>query len=314
MNPLITNAWAGWLPDPVARRHFSRVVVEGCGDLTGYLRVPDPSRLVFTAPGARLNMPPATLPVHDGVVEGVEIRETASGVVVEAGVAVPTTARLSLVSGTPARAVIDLSAAPLLSLFAGRLFVLDAGHGTPDAGSRGPIDLLEKDVVRDMVLRLERLIAQVGGVPVLTRRGDASPPPERRSWTARQARPTAVLSLHTHAAPDPRTSGFASFYADEPSRPLAEAVHQSLVRKLGLVDRGLFPAAGPFFSPAAHRPAEQAFAGTLGPPTAVVETVTITNPVEEGWLRSYVFRQKVAQAFFHGLAAWLRVTGPGPKS
>ncbi|MDI6871442.1 MAG: N-acetylmuramoyl-L-alanine amidase [Bacillota bacterium] len=316
MPALVTNAWAAWLPDPLTRRHFSRLIVEGYGDLTGYLRSVSPVRVAFIAPGAELNMPPAVLPVYDGIVEEVAIREEPAGVTAEARLAEPAGARLTLMKGTPARAVVDFSAAPLVALLRRRVVVLDAGHGSPDPGGLGPIDLLEKNVVLDMVLRLEKLVEQAGGIPLLTRRGDAGPAADARAEVVREARPVAVISLHTHWSPDPRVKGFAVYYHRESARPLAEAIRTNLSRKLALSDRGLYPAAGPPFSPSAHQPGHSLHQtdNGLGAPTVTVETVTISNPVEEGWLRSCVFRQRVAQAVFNGLASHLRVTNPGPRA
>ncbi|HHW14094.1 MAG TPA: N-acetylmuramoyl-L-alanine amidase, partial [Firmicutes bacterium] len=150
-----------------------------------------------------------------------------------------------------------------------------------------------------------------GGVPVLTRSGDAGLSARERTELARETRPAAVVSLHTHAARDRRTQGFAVFYHQPAARGLGEAIRLSLAKKMGLVDRGLHPAAGQPFSSAAHQPGSPKRPGEAvdGPPAVTVETVTISNPVEEGWLRSYVFRQRVAQAVFNGLSAYLRVTG-----
>jgi N-acetylmuramoyl-L-alanine amidase len=316
MGALITNAWSGWLPDPLTGRHLSRVIVEGCGELTGYLRAAGPGRIAFVAPAARLNLDPVLLPVHDGLVEEVELAEAAGGgVTVEVRTAGPSAARLTLLPGTPARAILDFPMTPLVQLFSGRVFVVDAGHGGADAGGLGPIDLLEKNVVLDMALRLEKLLERVGAVPLLTRRTDAGPTPAERLRLAREARPAAVVSLHTHAAPDLHTRGFAVFAHGDGAHGLAEALETALAAKLSLKDRGRFPAAGPPLSPAAHRPGTAAAEGRWsGPPAATIETVTISNPTEEGWLRSYVFRQRVAQGIFNGLAGWLRVAGAGPKA
>ncbi len=316
MPALVTNAWAGWLSDPLTRRHLSRVVVEGCGELSGYLRSAVPGRVAFVAPGARLNMPPTLLTVCDGVVEEVDIRNESGGVVAEVKLAEPVGARLSVMRGTPARAVVDFSAAPLVALLDRRVVVIDAGHGSSDPGGLGPIDLQEKNVVLDMALRLEGLIEGAGGVPLLTRREQAGPGPTARQAMVQEARPAAVISLHTHWSPEPRTRGFAVFFHHEEARPLAEAIRTHLSRKLGLVDRGCFASAGPPFSAAAHEPARAPSPPdtVTGPPAVTVETVTISNPVEEGWLRSCVFRQRVAQAVLNGLAAYLRVTNPGPPA
>lgn len=309
MAAVVTNVWSGWLSDPLARRHFSRVVVEACGELTGFV-VPRASDVVgLVLPRAVLNLPPVVLPVHDGVIEQVSVRSDDDRVLVEVRLSEPAQPRLVLVPGTPFRAVLDFPASGLVKLFSGRLFVLDAGHGAADTGGLGPIDLKEKNVVLDMVLRLEKLIEQSGGIPVLTRRDDSGVSEAARARMVREAAPVAVVSLHTHASRDRSVKGFAVFTHNRAAQPLGELIRLNLSAKLGLPDRGVWKAAGPPFSLSAHQPssADTAASERPGPPAVTVETVTISNPVEEGWLRSCVFRQRVAQGVFNGLASWLRV-------
>lgn len=314
MAAVITNVWAGWLADPLARHHLSRVVLDGCGEFSGCAGSAGPGRYRLFLPAATLNMPPATIRVYDGVVDTVTVGRRSGGAEVEVVLPEAVTPRVTLLAGMPSRVVLDFPASSLVKTFSRRVLALDAGHGGPDAGGLGPIDLLEKDVVLDTTLRLEKLVEAAGGTPILTRRGDANPSPAFRLQALKEARPQAVLSLHTHASPEPSVKGFAVFAHSASARPLAEAVRQSLLRKLELTDRGLFWAAGPPFSPEAHQPSASPPSGFASPPAVTVEIVTISNPVEEGWLRSYVFRQRVAQAVLNGMAQWLRVSDPRPPA
>lgn len=310
MAALITNVWTGWLADRLTRRHQARVVIEGCGHLAGYLRATGPRRLALTLPGAALNLPPCTVRVYDGVVEAVTLRASGQAVVAEIATTVVPEARLTFLPGTPARAVVDLAAAPLVRGLAGRVFVVDAGHGGMDRGGLGPIDLEEKNVVLDVALRLENLLEQHGSVPVMTRRRDVTTTPADRAAAVAAAQPEAVLSLHTHASADRRVKGAATYAHGRKALPLAEAIQDQLRRKLELADRGVHLAGGPPFSPGAHSDAATEATGDDGPPAVTIETVAISNPVEEGWLRSHVYRQRLAQAIMNGLAVYLGVAVP----
>lgn len=314
MPALITNVWTGWLSDPLTRRHYARVVIEGCGAVTGYLRAAGARRVVLTLPAATLNLPPCAVRVYDGVVEEVTVKATSSGVVVDITTAVPPKAQLTLLEGTPARAVVDLAATPLVSGFAGRVFVIDAGHGGADRGHLGPIDLEEKNVTLDIALRLEALLNQIGSVPVLTRRKDETMPAEARTALVALGRPEAVISLHMHGSTDRKVKGTAVFAHGRQALPLAEAIQDHLHRKLELAKRGTALAPGLLFSADAHGLPRRGGEEESGPPAVTVEVVTISNPVEEGWLRSCVYRQRAAQAVVNGLAAYLGVAIPRPMA
>jgi N-acetylmuramoyl-L-alanine amidase len=109
-----------------------------------------------------------------------------------------------------------------------RVIVIDAGHGGVDSGTRGYDGQLEKDLVLDEALRLDRALAQRGYAVHLTRNDDVYIPLQDRVGAARAYRADLFISLHADSNPDPRVLG-ASVYTLSESASDVEAA--ALARK-----------------------------------------------------------------------------------
>jgi N-acetylmuramoyl-L-alanine amidase len=129
----------------------------------------------------------------------------------------------------------------------GKVIVLDPGHGADDAGSIGH-GLVERDVVADIALRVEALLAQQGAVVLLTRsphvfegRGMDD---ESRALFANDQRADAVISLHVDSCETPLANGVAAFYFgggragghSETGQMLAGALVSAICAVTGLAD------------------------------------------------------------------------------
>jgi N-acetylmuramoyl-L-alanine amidase len=122
--------------------------------------------------------------------------------------------------------------------------VLDAGHGGEDAGAEGLGGLLEKDVVLDIVLRLEELLQARSDLFVhLTRRGDDFIPLAERTKTANLFKADLFISIHNNASPAGRMQGLETYYLDntnnEASRKLAERENRFWTDNSGTVQSDL---------------------------------------------------------------------------
>lgn len=216
--------------------------------------------------------------------------------------------------------------------------VLDPGHGGHDTGAVGPTGLMEKDVVLDLALRLRRLLQERLGVRViLTREEDVFVPLQERTAIANRAKADFFISLHVNGAAKRGAVGFETFYfTREPSdndarasaqrenlvietdgtrakdqesllritladmavtrdmresSELAELVLGSLDKLLKVENRGV--KSGPFYVLA-----------TAAMPAILVEGAFITNPKEERKLQREVYRQRVAEALYEGIAKY----------
>jgi len=113
------------------------------------------------------------------------------------------------------------------------VIVIDPGHGGEDLGAVGQGGLLEKDVVLDVALELEKLLQEELGATVrLTRRTDVFVPLMERTAFANDFEAKIFISLHANASEKGNLSGFETYYLDntgnKASKRLAERENRSL--------------------------------------------------------------------------------------
>jgi N-acetylmuramoyl-L-alanine amidase len=102
--------------------------------------------------------------------------------------------------------------------------VIDPGHGGRDPGAQIR-DLDEAEVVLDIALELERLLAKEPNVEVvLTRRTDAYVPLEARTAIANKSGADLFLSIHVNASANQAARGFETYVLNFASSSEAEAL------------------------------------------------------------------------------------------
>ncbi len=127
----------------------------------------------------------------------------------------------STTSGAPGRNRVSM--ARQLGLGVARI-VIDPGHGGRDPGAEGD-GRNESDIVLDIALRLEKLLAKQPGVDVvLTRRTDVFVPLEERTQIANREQADLFLSIHANASRNPNARGIETYYLNFATNPDAEAV------------------------------------------------------------------------------------------
>jgi len=197
---------------------------------------------------------------------------------------------------------------------AGRVIVLDAGHGGRDPGAIGPTGLQEAPVCLELALLLRPMLEAEGAIVHLTRTTEAavSSPPgfiptgfdplvgathdlrARAAW-AQVTRADVLLSIHLNGNLDPAVDGTMTLYhpgllSSDASLQLARHIHQSTLQ-LGRPDRNI-------------RPAELTLLFPLTQPAVISEIAHITNAREEALLRDPAFLQAAARALFNGLRSY----------
>jgi N-acetylmuramoyl-L-alanine amidase len=125
---------------------------------------------------------------------------------------------------------------------AGKVVVLDPGHGGRDSGARGH-GLTEADVVFDLAARLEGRLAAVGVRVLLTRGSESCPSDAERAAFANTARADLVVSLHVDGAASPQPQGVASYHfgtgtgaTSTVGEQLASFVQREVVARTDLLD------------------------------------------------------------------------------
>jgi N-acetylmuramoyl-L-alanine amidase len=176
------------------------------------------------------------------------------------------------------------------SSLAGKVLVIDPGHGGPDRGVC--VDgLAEADVALDVAHRVEGRLAATGVNTILTRGAASGPDSAARAALAEEVGADLVLSLHCDGHASPLPSGIASFYWGDAlvgSRSsvgarLAQLVQSEVVARTGLIDL-------------------RTHACTIDMvrmtrmPAVQVEMGYLTNPVDRQQLARPDFRDAVAEA------------------
>lgn len=122
----------------------------------------------------------------------------------------------------------------------GKLVVIDPGH--PPVGATGPTGLREATANFSVSLILSQLLVEAGARVILTRTADQSLDLWPRVKFADSVNADLLVSIHNNALPDgvnPFTNNGASVFYNHPrSLPLAQAIQDALVRRLGVRDLG----------------------------------------------------------------------------
>jgi N-acetylmuramoyl-L-alanine amidase len=209
--------------------------------------------------------------------------------------------------------------------------VLDPGHGGHDPGAevRG---LTEADLVLDVALRLEKLLAKEPGIGVvLTRRTDAYVPLEDRTAIANRENADLFLSIHANASSNASTGGIETYFLNFAPNPAAEAIAArenagsvrtmnslpDIVRAIAtnnkidesrdfatMVQNALYEGLRRSNRSTRNLGVKQApFMVLIGAtmPSILAEVSFLTNRQEAALLRTPAYRQQIAEALFAGV-------------
>lgn len=283
----------------------SRVIIEATKPPTYHItRGKSPKELVLKIVNAGLNMPPGTVKVRDGLVSSIQVFEPTPGRAdITINLEMATTYTTHFETGIPARLIVDLDRSVFKPLFGNTRILIDPGHGGREPQAFSVTGLPESQVTLDVALRLQSLLAQVGARPLLTRREDIAVPPEERVKQAIREAPELILSIHTDVGPATTNPGPCCYYhgAFPAARRLAGYLEEELVAKSSLPDRGIAEI-------------DLGLWAKVQAPVVLVELAPIGSRLQEGLLRGWDFRQKLAQALFNGLRRYLAEKARLPNS
>jgi N-acetylmuramoyl-L-alanine amidase len=224
------------------------------------------------------------------------------------------------------------------------IVAIDPGHGGKDPGAVGPSKTFEKDVVMKVAKRLKKLVDQEAGMrAILTRSSDKYLRLYQRIDIARQHNADLFISIHADAFDKPSARGSSVFIlstkgaSSAAARWLAKKENEAdlVGGKLGSVEGSLKPVVFDIYHDAvladsmllaeevlsrlgkighvhSKRVERAGFAVLKGPdmPSILVETAFISNPAEEKKLLSSGHQQKLANAIFDGIRAYLKKKPP----
>jgi len=182
---------------------------------------------------------------------------------------------------------------------AGKLVIIDPGHGGSETGATGH-GLIEAEVVADLAARLEGRLGALGVRAYLTR-GHIDPqlaPPGEvdRAAFANQLDADLLISLHTDGHANPRARGVACFYfgtgaagaSSTVGRRIATAIQGEVVARTSLLDGGVDGKTWDLLR-------------RTRMPAVRVEVGYLTNAEDAAALADPVFRDTVAEAILVAL-------------
>lgn len=173
---------------------------------------------------------------------------------------------------------------------AGRVLVVDPGHGPADRGVVAD-GLGEAELVWDIAARIEGRLTAIGVQAYLSRGRHGDPDDETRAGFANEADADMVVSLHLDAHDNPTASGAATYYFGSPvtgqhsalGKRFAELVLRELVARTDLLDCRAHPKTWDLLR-------------LTKMPVVRVEVGYLTNPGDRERLRQAEFRDSVADA------------------
>jgi len=236
-------------------------------------------------------------------------------------------------------------APPLLELAPSgglRSVVIDAGHGGPEEGARGPDGINEKTVTMAVARRLKAALeARLGVRVILTRDGDNAVALDQRASVANNNKADLFISLHANASVRPSVAGAEVFYLSldeygEEALRAAAAPHERLPvigggsRDIEVVQWQFAQARHISQSAALARTVEAALRGrvAMSPralqqapfrvlvganmPAVLVEMGFLTNPAQARQLASEQFQNDVVQALVDAIVQFRDGRTPRP--
>ncbi|MCL6634774.1 MAG: N-acetylmuramoyl-L-alanine amidase CwlD [Peptococcaceae bacterium] len=196
---------------------------------------------------------------------------------------------------------------------AGKLIVVDPGHGGEDPGALGSTGVHEKDIVLEVSKKLAEILRQAGARVLLTRETDRDlSDPEikslhqakiqdltRRVELANNSRADLFISIHVNSFPDRREDGAQTFSqpGSEESRRLAVAIQHELNRFLE--------------NPGREAKQVDYFANRMTKmPSVIVEIGFISNPKEEKLMLDPHYQSRIAWSIYAGIVRYLAQPRP----
>ncbi len=173
---------------------------------------------------------------------------------------------------------------------AGRIVVLDPGHGGDDTGTIAH-GLIESEVVLDLARRIEGRLSAIGVTVLFTRSATACPDELERAMMANSSGADIMLSLHCDSAGQTMASGVATFFYGQErfgawsavGEQFADLIQREVVARTGLTDCRTHARAWVLLQ-------------RTRMPTVRIEAGYLSHPEDAARLADPVFRDTVAEA------------------
>ena len=184
---------------------------------------------------------------------------------------------------------------------AGKIVVVDAGHGGSDGGARSPgKEVSEKDLTLAVSKLLATKLAAQGATVVMTRKTDVAVPLYDRPAVAARNKADFFLSVHINSNTTGKTTGGMTFYhmKDPISSLLAQCVQGEIGKVSGLPNFGIK-------SDRTLYSTGLAVLRSAKMPAILMELGFINHPTDRARMLTPEFQDAVAAAIVEGLKVYL---------
>lgn len=183
---------------------------------------------------------------------------------------------------------------------AGKLIVVDPGHGGKDTGATGG-GLIEKNLTLKIGSMIAGELASAGATVIVTRKTDVFIPLDTRAQMAQDAHADLFVSCHINSTNESSaTSGGITFHHEgrPVSKILAECIQQEIAKSSGMPSLGVW---------SDHRIYRTGFAvlRQTTMPGVLLELGFINNAKDRKRLSADDFQQAVAKAVVQGIKVFL---------
>jgi N-acetylmuramoyl-L-alanine amidase len=200
---------------------------------------------------------------------------------------------------------------------AGKIVVIDPGHGGIDPGCSSKNGVLEKHLVLEISKKLEKKLNSYAIYTILTREIDTDLAPDvkgplirrkredlnRRAALVKKHNADIFVSIHANSFPESKWSGAQTFYPPEcgRSRLLAEAIQNSLVTKVGPNTRKA-------------KPGDFRVLRESQVPSTMVEVGFLSNQKEAQLLQDPAYQDRLVDAIAKGIVDFFESGGASQVS
>lgn len=188
---------------------------------------------------------------------------------------------------------------------AGKIIMIDPGHGGPDGGA-GDKTLWEKDIALNVSFMLRDYLQQQGALVLMTRESDVDLADDKTRGLSRRktedlhkrlkiindSEADLLVSIHLNAIPSPRWRGAQTFYAPqyEENARVSKFIQDELRRNLENTTRKAKPINHVFIL----KNAKMA--------SSLVEIGFLSNAEERQLLQQEDYQQKIAASIYEGIS------------
>lgn len=183
---------------------------------------------------------------------------------------------------------------------AGKVVVVDAGHGGHDPGARWQDAVREKDVTLKVARLIGRELSALGAAVIMTRSDDTFIPLRERSAIANRSKADFFVSVHINSnkVADSRSGSITFYHKQDPlGILLAECIHNEIAKVSGLPDIGTWSDTRIYSTGfAVLRYSEM--------PAVLLELGFINHATDRKVIQTSKFQEDVAKAVVRGLRVY----------